>query len=307
MPNINFHSIKDFILKKDFSSERKFALSTSKSALILFSLVTAHYSGFLVKLPFEMLSIMAVDFLPLFVSLLLLYFSLCYTVARVFSFTIEQSYSSFLILVVALVVGVGKFFGKFPKQGVKMYKEVRVAEKIIYLVFLLMIFLFVFDFSYLKINLEHLRGWVGFCFAVSVVTLIFKTDILVRNPKKTFKRLVDPRRVRYRRKLREAAVYIAAGAILSLSFYSGYWRFEKLVGDKPLHIESDRYSGVVNVLIGSGGSFFGIERCSIGSNYIYLNEGLVIRLAMDKEGDSNVGGKTRCDSGYIPLENFSEK
>ncbi|MFI8980459.1 hypothetical protein [Ectopseudomonas khazarica] len=300
MPTATFKEIKDFLEKKGIGTDKRFVVSTGKSALILFSLVTAHYAGFLVRLPFEMLSIVAIDLLPLFVSLLVLYFSLCYTIAKVFSFTVQQFYSSFLILVVASVFRVGAWFGRLPKQGAKMYREVRVVEKIIYIFFLIMIFLFTFDFAYLNLSFEALKGWVGICAVISVVALLLKTDVLSRGAGQVKRRLFDKRRVRYRRKVLEAALYIVAGSMLAFSFYSGYWRYDKLIGEEPLKIESDRYSGVVNVLIGSGSYFYGIERCSAGGNYIYVSNEFVVRLGL---GDGSGGKKEiiECEEGYIPV------
>ncbi|MEW6463001.1 MAG: hypothetical protein AB1459_17920, partial [Pseudomonadota bacterium] len=127
-----------------------------------------------------------------------------------------------------------------------------------------------------------------------------KTDVLSRGAGQVKRRLFDKRRVRYRRKVLEAALYIVAGSMLAFSFYSGYWRYDKLIGEEPLKIESDRYSGVVNVLIGSGSYFYGIERCSAGGNYIYVSNEFVVRLGL---GDGSGGKKEiiECEEGYIPV------
>jgi len=111
--------------------------------LIALSLASAHYSGFMSHMPFELFSIIAVDLLPGFVSIFGFYFILCYSIARVFAFGISQVYASFFHMIAAIVLRLRRHWPRrFGRAGVKIYKEAVRYEPVLY-------WFFVFSFFYL--------------------------------------------------------------------------------------------------------------------------------------------------------------
>lgn len=82
-----------------------------------------------------------------------------------------------------------------------------------------------------------------------------KIGFAARNPKVAWGRLRDKRRVALRRLLFKSFTYLLAGFALGLSYYLGYLRFDKVVDEDSVYIESERFIGMATILMKSGESF----------------------------------------------------
>ena len=264
---------------KYFGLDKASAENYIKITLVVLSLASAHYSGFMSQVPFEMISITAVDFLPAFISVFVFYFVLSYSIARVFAFGLSQFYMSVFYSMLVLPLWLRKKWPeKFRKSGVKTYKEITKLDPFIYWLILGCILVYVFNFSYLKFDYFKIGGHVKFL-AISVfVALIFKAGFTIRNPLVVFKRMVNKRRVAYRRSLLKAFIYFLTGFSLGLSFYAGVLRYDKVVAEDAVNLKIGEYSRFVNLLVSSGGAFLAVDKSQELEVYIYAKDNVLVTL-----------------------------
>lgn len=264
----------------DYSGiEKKTLLAVFKLVVAGLSLSTAHYVGFMCAIPFEMVSIIAIDFMASFIGIFLFYLTLCYTAARFFSFIASQVYASTSIAIIALMLRLKKEWPELlSKPWRRMHGETRIAEQIFYYFILFVGSVLLFNFSYLRFDYIEAGRSLVIISGVVVVALILKTDILARWHREVVARLADKKRVRYRARVLRDSIHILAGTALLLSFYSGFLRFDKLQGEDEVYLEFGDFSGKVNLIIKSGSSLLAIDNRSEPKSYIYLNEDIFIRL-----------------------------
>lgn len=272
------NGVFDFF-SKYFGANRSSLKLAIQTLLVALSLASAHYSGFMSHMPFELVSIVAVDFLPSFISVFVFYFILCYSIARVFAFCISQLYVSLLHALAALVLRLRKHWPlKFGKAGVRMYRDAIYYEPILYWFLCILILLFVFNIAYLRFNYSALSAYSMLLGVGAIIALVVKAGFLARSPIVVLRRLFNKDRVALRRSILKACLYFITGSALVLSFFFGYIRFDKLIGEEEVFIGVGKFSGAVNVVMNSNGSFVAVDQKTTPNTYYYLSEGVIIKF-----------------------------
>lgn len=253
--------------------------AVAKSILVILSLASAHYCGFMTRVPFEMVSIVAVDFLSAFISVFVFYFVMCYTISRVFAFSISQLVISAFHAFAAFVLLLRrKWPGRFNRSGSKVYKDTLRFEGFIYYVFLVFGLCLLFNLSYLKIKYSEVNEGVWY-FGVGIfVALFLKAGFLARHPAKVFRRLHDKKRVAYRRQVLKAFLYFLTGLSLAFSYYIGVVRFDKVMGENTVRIESEVYSGEAVMLMKSESSFLLVDNSGGFKEFYYISDSFSVKL-----------------------------
>lgn len=252
--------------------------------LVALSLASAHYSGFMSHVPFELVSIIAVDLLPSFISVFAFYFILCYSIARVFAFAIAQFYASFFHMLAAIALRLRRHWPeRFGRVGVKVYKEAIHYEPVLYWFFCFLILLFVFNFAYLGFKYSAVSIFSLVLGAGMVVALVFKAGFFARSPLVVVKRLFNAKRVALRRAVLKSCLYFLTGGALALSFYTGYIRFDKVRGEDEVYLEVGGFSGKVNVVMSSNGSFVALDQKTTPETFYFLNDKLMVVLEDKKK------------------------
>ena len=273
------------IFARYFGANKSSVKLAVRVVLVALSLASAHYSGFMSHVPFELVSIIAVDLLPSFISVFAFYFILCYSIARVFAFAIAQFYASFFHMLAAIALRLRRHWPKrFGRAGVKIYKEAIHYESVFYWLFCLLILLFVFNFAYLGFNYSEVSIFSLVLGAGMVVALVFKAGFFARSPLVVIKRLFNMKRVALRRTVLKACLYFLTGGALVLSFYTGYIRFDKVRGEDEVYLEVGKFSGKVNVIMSANGSFVVIDQKTTPETFYFLNDELMIRLKEKEKG-----------------------
>lgn len=245
----------------------------------VFSLASAHYFGFMAHVPFEMLSIVAVDFLPGFISVFAFYFTMSYTVAKIFAFPIAQ----FIVMYLHSLTGVTFFLKRrwpkrLSKSSSKMYKDTVRLERVIYGVLLAFGVYVFFDFCYLKLEFSKI-GVFFWVFAISIlIAFLMKVGFAARSPVEVLGRLRDKKRVAYKRSMVKGLTLSLASALLGLSYYLGYLRFEKVVGEDPVYISSDQFLGTATILMKSGDSFLLLDGGADVETFYYVSDKFSVKL-----------------------------
>lgn len=253
--------------------------AVAKSMLVVLSLASAHYCGFMTRVPFEMVSIVGVDFLSAFISIFVFYFVMCYTISRVFAFSGSQLVISCFHTFAAFVLLLRrKWPGRFSRSGSKVYKDTLRFESFIYYVFMVSGLCLLFNLSYLKIKYSEMNEGVWY-FGVGIFAALFlKAGFLARHPAKVFGRLHDKKRVAYRRQVLKAFLYFLAGLSLAFSYYIGVVRFDKIMGENAVRIESEVFSGEAVMLMKSGSSFLLVDNTSGVKEFYYVSDGFSVKL-----------------------------
>jgi len=118
-----------------------------------------------------------------------------------------------------------------------------------------------------------------------VFALVFKAGFFARSPLVVFKRLFNAKRVALRRSILKACLYFLTGGALVLSFYTGYIRFDKVQGEGEVYLEIGNFSGWVNVLMSSNGSFVALDQKTAPKTFYFLSDKLMVKL-QDKEKEA---------------------
>lgn len=240
-------------LNKVLGVRKESIKSFAKFVLVVLSLASAHYSGFMTQVPFEMVSVVAVDFLSEFISVFVFYFVMCYTIARVFAFSLSQFIVSCFHTITALFLRLKR---RWPvllnRSSARMYKDSVRLEGVIYGFFLVSGMYILFDFCYLRVD---------------YLALV---------------RLRDKKRIALRRLVFKSFTYFAAGFLMGFSFYLGYLRFDKVVDEDAVSIESKIFSGMATVLMKSGESFLLLDGSANVETFYYVNDKFSVRLQDSK-------------------------
>lgn len=252
---------------------------TLRIFLVAFSMASAHYSGFISHMPFEFVSLVAVDMLPSFISVFVFYFIMCYSISRVFAFGFSQIYLSLGHALAAFVLRLRRHWPKkFNKSGRKMFKESIRYEPLAYWFLCLTILFMVFNYSYLKFEYGAV-GDLSLMLMLGVITaLVLKSGLMARSPRTVLKRLLDRKRVALRRSMLKAFIYFLTGGALSISFYTGYVRYDKILKENEVYLEVGKFTGEVNVLMSANGSLVAVDQKTAPETYYFLNDKLLVRL-----------------------------
>lgn len=273
--------LKQILTQAKLPKDRTTVTSAIKAFLAFLSLGTVHYIGFLMEVPFEIVSIASLKFLTNFVATFTFYLTFCYMVTKVFSFAISQFYYSALAPLAALTFAASKRFpGWLKKPARKMHRETNLAEKLIYWAFFVIIFSFIFNFSYLKFD-YYLVGRMTWMLLIGItLAAMLKSGILIR-PKTQIQRILDKKRVALRRSLLRDYSYFLAGSAVAISFYTGMLRFDKIMSEDVVVFNNGKYQGQVHVLLSMDDAYLLIESSFKKQTFLYLTDTIMIRLATD--------------------------
>ncbi|MGJ7514584.1 hypothetical protein ACSFE6_09650 [Pseudomonas baetica] len=274
--------LKQILTQAKLPKDKTTIMSGIKAVLAFLSLGTVHYIGFLMEIPFEIVSIVSLKFLTNFVATFTFYLTFCYMATKVFAFVISQLYYSALAPLAALTFAASrKFPERLRKPARRMHRETNIAEKLIYWVFFLVIFSFMFNFSYLKFDYSTVGRmtwmWVG---GISFAAIL-KSGIMIR-PTTQIKRILDKKRIALRRSLIRDYIYLLTGSAVALSFYTGMLRFEKIMTEDVVNFRSEQYQGQARVLLSIDDAYLLVESSFRKQTFFYLVDTIMIRLPTDR-------------------------
>jgi len=236
------------------------------------------------RMPFEIASIITIDFLPAFIGTFAFYTLLCYTIAKVIAFFISQLSFSAMHTVAALTLRLRKQWPqRFNRSASKTYRDANKYESPTYSTTLIVIFLLLFNVSYLELLYTKVSSFAIFLTFITILAIVLKIGFLARSPARVMRRLLDKKRVAYRRQLGRASIYLGASLVVALAYYAGILRFEKLQNESPTNIKSDFFEGSANILLKSGNSFLALRKTENTREYIFFSEHNSISLAIENK------------------------
>jgi len=246
--------------------------------LVALSLASAHYFGFMSSVPFEIASVVTIDFLPAFITTFSFYFLLCYTISSVVAFIVSQVFFSAGHTLAAFSLQPRKRWPtRFAQTSIKLFKESIKYEVPAYYLVLAITFLLLFNISYLELLYTRVGITTWIYLLIALIAMALKVGFLARPPAVVISRLRDKKRVAYRRQAARSAIYFATAIALAFSYYAGLLRFDKLKNEQPVSIESEHFIGSANILLKSGSSHLTLLRDEEKIEYVYFNQNLSIR------------------------------
>lgn len=257
-----------------------------RGVFIFLALVITHYAGFITGFPIWVISAAAVDLFPTFSALFLFYLTFCYSVARVMGFVLSQ----FIVSMSIFFTGADRRGHKFRwlRKYVVNYKGRSDEESAYYWGMTVFAGVGLLFLTYVTPS--------GFTLSIipmsAVLVLIFaavlKTDILVAKPSKLFRKL--KKRPRYRGNLISGMGFVFFGVVLSLSYYAGVLRFERLINEKPIDYASSSLKANLVVLISNRDSVLGIEETESAISWIYSSGEVVMKRTYEKKSEPKPSG-----------------
>jgi len=258
--------------------------SITQLIFIAFSLASTHYVGFMSKIPFEITSIVTLDFLPAFVGTFVFYTLLCFTIAKVIAFFFSQLLFSAGHTLAAFTLWLRRHWpNTFNRSATKLYREAIQFERPAYNILLVVFFLILFNVSYLELLYTSIGETTKIFMFIAIFAIVLKIGFLARSPAKVVRRLRDEKRIAYRRQLTRALIYFGAGLVVAFTYYAGILRFEKLQKETATTIESKFFNGNANILLKSGDSFLALRQTDNSREYIFFNEQNSISLKIESE------------------------
>jgi len=261
-----------------FVQHKELIKTIGRPLLVAFSLASAHYFGFMSSVPFEIASVVTLDFFPAFITTFSFYFLLCYTISRVVAFIASQLFFAGGHTLAAFSLQLRKRWPRhFSRSAVKLYKESIKYENPAYYTMLVLTFLILFNFSYLELIYTRVGETTWLYLLVAIVAIALKFGFLARPPSTVISRLRDPKRIAYRRQASKAAIYFGTAITLAFSYYAGILRYDKLKNEQPVAIESVQFTGTANILLKSGNSQLTLIQTQAKREYVFFNQHLLIR------------------------------
>lgn len=261
-------------------------------ALVFLAFIVTHYAGFITSFPIWVISAAAVDLFPTFSALFIFYVTFCYSVARVMSFLVSQ----FVVVVSITVDGIDRRGHKIAwlRKYVRRYKNRADEESVYYWALTAFSFVGLLFLIYVSPN-DFTFGSVSFAaLFVLVVAAALKMDMIVLSPKRVVVKFV--RKARYRNNLLSGLGFVFFGVILSVSYYAGDLRFERLINESPIEYVSDGFKSNLIVLISNSGSVLGIEESEDAVSWVYFSKGVVMRRSYEKKKDHEPEEENVSDS-----------
>lgn len=262
-------------------NDNKVLKSAVKSGLALLSIMVTHYAGFLYKLPSAIVSVAAVEFFPTFSALFIFYLTFCYATARVFGFLFSQVGVVGYIFFSSAVYRYGRYVR--VKKYLKTYKARSEEESNFYLISVGIVFSLLFLIAYVRPVSFEFSSFFIFCVAVIFISAVLKTDILVLRFRSVVRRLINERRLKYRREMIASYMFVVVGMFLALSYYAGVLRFERLERERAVEYASDYLVGDLKILMSNKDAVLAIEDSEEFFTYVYASGSAVIRLPYKKQ------------------------
>ena len=273
-------------------NEYKVIWLCARVSLVFLAFIVTHYAGFLTSFPIWVISAAAVDLFPTFSALFIFYVTFCYSVARVMSFLVSQ----FVVAVSIIIDGVDRRGHKFLwlRKYIKRYKNRSDEESAYY--WGLTVFSFVglmflvyvrpSDFTFGSVSVGGL--------VVLVVAAFLKMDVIVLSPKRVVRKII--RKSRYRDNLLSSLGFVFFGIILSLSYYAGDLRFDRLTNESPVEYVADGFKSNLIVLISNSDSVLGVEESDSSVSWVYFSKGVMMRRSYEKKQDHEPVDENTGDS-----------
>lgn len=238
--------------------------------LAVVSLSLAHYAGFLMKVPLQIVAVAGMPLAQGVTATFLFYVFFCAVVARVFTSILQLIGLPFLAISDRLDPGLRrKMDWKHQRRFVRTHSQTIKWEGFAWIIFQAVMFLFMMLATYVKFAVTWASG-IGLIISVLLIVLsgLVRAGFFLQPRPRIFIRKMRMRPARSARAAAAAFVTITA-ALIVVAFFMGSMR-ASLLRDQAAHaVVTKEFSGDATVIASSEGALLLFQKKDDERRYIY--------------------------------------
>ncbi|OIN04576.1 hypothetical protein BFS86_20280 [Shewanella algae] len=245
----------------------------------ILSLSLAHYAGFLMKVPVQIIAVAGAPLAPGVTATFLFYMFFCAVCARVMASMFQLAFLPFMAAMDRLDRGLFRRMSwSNQRHFVKSHTQTIRWESYYWLALQSVLFLLLMLAIYVKFDM----GWFSGAALASSLLLVLLTG-LVRSgfflqPKvKVFIRKIKSRPARARLAA-SATLVTATGASIVVSFILGVMRADLLRNQSPQLVITENFSAMAAVMASSESELLIFQKKGLDSRYVYFASNLITTI-----------------------------
>lgn len=253
-------------------------LKVLTSILTLTSICFAHYAGFILYLPTQIVAAASSSLATGITLTFLSYVMICAVFARVIVGFFQTFLPPITLLITRFENGVNLKAMKRKIKYVESYDGVLKMDSIVWLFFQMMTFIFLLLVLYVDVNYSN-RG-LGLFLLVSLFMILswaLRSKLLLVGNINGFIRRIK-RRQKFKANAISASLLTFATTLILVSFLMGKMRVNMLKEASPQQITNSYFIGYANLLASSGTASLLLERDGDYRRYIYATSEFVLTV-----------------------------
>jgi hypothetical protein len=244
------------------------------------SLSLAHYAGFLINLPMQILAVAGLSLVKGVTATFIFYVLFCAVVARVFTSVVQLVALPFLAAADRVSGGFRRNMSWSQRRRfVRSHTQTIKWEGFVWIVFQACLFVFFVLALYVNFKGDWASG-LGLLLSIVLVILagLVRFGFLLQPKPKVFIRKVRTRRTRTGRAASAAFVTATAGLVIA-AFSIGVMRANLLRDQAPYRIVSKDFSGEAVVIASSDSALLLFQKKDTAVRYVYLTSEFAASMA----------------------------
>jgi|GEM_PF-838347 len=244
--------------------------SLLSGALAILSLSLAHYAGFLMKVPLQIVAVAGLPLAKGVTATFLFYVLFCAVFARVLTSMFQLVALPFLTATDRLELGLRrKMTWLHQRRFVRSHKETIKWEGYIWVILQAAIFLLVMLAIYVKFTMTWFSG-VGLFTSIIFVVLsgLVRAGFFLQPSPSIFIKKIK-RRPAYSGRAASATFVTATAALIVTAFFMGSMRASLLRNDEPHMIVTREFTGNANIIASTEGALLLFQKQGDEFRYIY--------------------------------------
>ncbi|MDZ5631891.1 hypothetical protein [Janthinobacterium sp. GMG1] len=238
--------------------------------MAIVSLSLAHYAGFLMEVPLQIVAVAGMSLAKGVTATFLFYVFFCAVVARVVTSILQLVILPFIVVNDRLERGLRvKMDLSRQRLFVRSHSQTIKWEGIIWIVFQAMAFLLIVLGIYVEFKITWISA-AGLLVAIVLIILsgLVRSGFFLQPNPRIFIKKIKTRRARSGR-VASAAFVTTTAALIIVAFFIGDMRASLLRDQKAHTIVTKEFTGMATVIASSGGQVLLYQRQGSESRYIY--------------------------------------
>lgn len=240
--------------------------------LAIVSLSLAHYAGFLMKVPLQIVAVAGLPLAKGVTATFLFYVFFCAVFARVLTSVFQLVVLPCLAMSDRLERGFRrKMDWSHQRRFVRSHSQIIKWEGTVWMAIQALLFLLLMLAIYVKFTITWISG-VGLVISIVLVILsgLFRSGFFLQPKPRTFIRKIKTRRVRSGRAA-SAAFVTTTAALIIVAFFMGGMRASLLRDQEPQTVVTKELTGLASVIASSEGTLLLYQKQGVELRYIYFS------------------------------------
>lgn len=238
--------------------------------LAIVSLALAHYAGFLMNVPLQLVAVVGVPLAKGVTATFLFYLFFCAVSARVLTSMIQIIVLPFLAVSDRFERGFHrKMDWSQRRRFVRTHSQTIKWEGIAWVLVQASLFLLLMLALYVKFTIDWISGsGIAISVALAVLSGLVRSGFFLQPKPTTFKRKIKTRPALYGRAL-SAAFVTTTAALIIIAYFMGGLRASLLRDQGPQMIVTKEFTGMASIIASSEGALLVFQKQGTAFRYIY--------------------------------------